>query len=449
MSGLASILLENNVAVTGSDMQDSTYLKKLTDKGATVSVGHTGEHLNEHTSLVVFTAAIPKDNLELIKARDLGLPLMERSEFLGLLTNVFPKTIAVAGTHGKTTTSSLTATLLYEGGLDPTVSIGGVVSTFQSNYHVGTSEYFVTEACEYVDSFLKSHHSIAMILNLEHEHVDYFKDLDQVKDSFRRFAQIVPEGGSLIVNGDSSDVLDVVKDLDRNILKVGLGPNNDYQAEHLTYDDFGRPTFHVRRHGHPWQTFTLNIPGEHNVRNAMAAIACADLCGVDPESIRRSLATFSGAGRRFEHKGKANGVTVVEDYAHHPTEVAVTIQACKNYKANRLIVVFQPHTFSRTHHFFDQLVEALRGADHLIVSDIYSDREKNKYAISHDDLAIAAERRLAIPSVHISDFNEIENAVADLAQPGDFVLVAGAGTINKVIPGILEKLRAKEQPSTS
>ncbi|WP_246798080.1 UDP-N-acetylmuramate--L-alanine ligase [Alkalibacter rhizosphaerae] len=443
MSGLASILLENHIPVTGSDMQDSLYMHKLKERGAKVFVGHSGDQIPTNASLVVYTAAISKDNPELLQAAQLGIPMMERADFLGVLTRAYPKTVAVAGTHGKTTSSSLIATLLYEGGLDPTVSVGGVVSTFGKNYRVGSGEYFVTEACEYVDSFLKSTHHIGIILNLEHEHVDYFKDLDQVKDSFRRFAEIVPADGFLIVNGDSPDVLDAIDDLDRKVLRTGLEPGNDYQATDIRYDDFGKPTFKVLRKGVFWQEFTLNIPGEHNVRNALAAIACADLCGTDPERMAASLKTFSGAGRRFEHKGTAQGITVVEDYAHHPTEVAVTIQACKNYKANRLIVVFQPHTFSRTYHFFDQLVEALGGADHLIVSDIYSDREKNTYPLQQEDLANAVRDRFSIPSVHLSDFAAMEDAVAELAQPGDFVLIAGAGTINKIIPGILEKLNNK------
>lgn len=444
MSGLASILLENGLSVTGSDMQDSAYLKKLTAKGAQVSVGHTGEYLDENTSLVIYTAAIPKDNPEMKKAREMDIPMMERADFLGTLTKAYEKTIAIAGTHGKTTTSSLTSTLLYHGGLDPTVSIGGIVSTFQNNYRVGNGEYFVTEACEYVDSFLRSTHFIGVILNLEHEHVDYFKDLDQVKASFRKFAQIIPPEGYLIVNGDDPNVMDTVKGLDQTTLRVGLEDGNDYQAVDIRYDDFGKPTFQVKRHGQFWQQFTLNIPGEHNVRNALAALACADLCGVDPKSMADSLSSFNGAGRRFEHRGVENGVTIVEDYAHHPTEIAVTIQACKNYKAKRLIVVFQPHTFSRTYHFFKQLVDSLKDADYLIISDIYAAREKNTYPIDHGDLAKAISERFSVPAVHISDFEEIEDAVAELAQPGDFVLVAGAGTINSIIPGILEKLKDKE-----
>lgn len=444
MSGLASILLENNIPVSGSDMQDSAYVKKLTDGGAKVHLGHKEDNLDEKTSLVVYTAAISKDNPELVKARSMGIPTLERAEFLGLLTKVYPKTIAIAGTHGKTTTSSLTATLLFQGGLDPTVSIGGIISTFGKNYRVGHSDYFVTEACEYVDSFLRSSHYIGVILNLEHEHVDYFKDLDQVKRSFRQFAEIVPEDGTLIINGDAPVVVDTVSGLNRTILRTGLDKNNDYQAVNITYDDFGKPSFDVRKKGEFWCHFALNIPGEHNVRNALAAIACADVCGVDKEPMIQALATFSGAGRRFEHKGLVNGITVVEDYAHHPTEVAVTIKACKNYKARRLIVVFQPHTFSRTYHFFDDLVHSLEGADLVIVSDIYSDREKNTYSIDHGDLATGVKNTLSIPAIHLSSFEEIEDYVVGEAQPGDFVLVAGAGTINKIIPGILSKLQIKE-----
>ncbi|MBF7096942.1 UDP-N-acetylmuramate--L-alanine ligase [Alkalibacter mobilis] len=444
MSGLASILLKNGISVSGSDMKSSAYTEKLQAKGADIFIGHQGSNIEPSCSLVVYTAAISKDNPELLAAQGLKIPTMERSAFLGLLTETFPHTIAVAGTHGKTTTSSLIATILYEGDLDPTVSVGGIISTFKSNFHVGAGNYFVTEACEYVDSFLRSRHNIGIILNIEHEHVDYFKSLDQVKESFRKFAEIIPSDGYLIVNGDSPVVLDVTKGLNCQIIKTGLGEHNDYHAKNITYDDFGRPSYDVYKNGKLWQRFKLNIPGEHNVMNSLAAIACADICGVPAQTIAESLTGFSGAGRRFELRGVANGITVVEDYAHHPTEVAVTINACKNYKANNLIVVFQPHTFSRTFHFFDEIVEALRGTDHLIVSDIYSDREKNTYPVDHGDLAKAAGERLNIPAKHISDFDDIVNEVSSIAKPGDFVLVAGAGTINQVAYKLVEHLNQKK-----
>ncbi|SHF03224.1 UDP-N-acetylmuramate--L-alanine ligase [Alkalibacter saccharofermentans] len=448
MSGLASILIENGINATGSDMQSSSYTDKLLSSGAKVSIGHSAENIDDDCSLIVYTAAIDSENPELKKAQELGIPMLERSEFLGIMTEAFGKTIAVAGTHGKTTTSSLIASIFYLSGLDPTVSVGGVVPALQGNYRVGKSDYFVTEACEYVDSFLRSRHKIGIILNIELDHVDYFKNLDQVKDSFKKFASIIPKDGYLIANGDSKDILDICHALECTVVTTGLNENNEYQATNISYDANGKPSFDVYKKGVLLHRFTLSIPGEHNVMNSLAAIACADICGIPAKMLSESLKTFTGAGRRFEFRGRINDITVVEDYAHHPTELKVTIDACRNYDADRLIVVFQPHTFSRTHHFFDELTGALKDADYVIVSDIYAAREKNKWGIKNGELADALNKDHQTSAIHISDFDEISNHVTSMAKPGDFILVAGAGTINKVAYDIAEKLtkRFSENP---
>jgi UDP-N-acetylmuramate--alanine ligase len=443
MSGLASILIENGINVTGSDMQSSSYTDRLVQAGADVFIGHHSDNVDFTCSLIVYTAAIDDENPELKKGRDLSIPMLERSDFLGLLTKAYDMTIAVAGTHGKTTTSSLIASILYTSGLDPTVTVGGVVPAINGNYRVGKSDFFVTEACEYVDSFLKSSHKIGIILNIELDHVDYFQSLRQVKESFKKFASIIPQDGYLIANGDSDDILDICSDLKCTVVTTGLNKNNDYRGMNISYDNYGKPSFDVYKKGSFLSRFTLSIPGEHNVLNSLAAIACADICDVPIESLSESLKNFTGAGRRFEPRGEINGITVVEDYAHHPTELKVTIEACKNYKPKRLIVIFQPHTFSRTHYFFNELSNALSGADYVVTTDIYAAREKNKWPIRNEDLANAINKSHLSKAVHISDFEEISDHVSSIANPGDFILVAGAGTINKAAYDIAEKLKIK------
>ncbi|NTW70748.1 MAG: UDP-N-acetylmuramate--L-alanine ligase [Eubacteriaceae bacterium] len=443
MSGLASILMNKGIAVAGSDMRASNYTEKLSEKGARIYIGHDKKNISDNCTLVVYSAAIHSDNPEMVRARELEIPLMERSDFLGALTRDFSKTIAVSGTHGKTTTSSLIASLLYRGDFDPTVSVGGKISLFDSNFRVGNSEYFVTEACEFVDSFLKSHHSIGVILNIEEDHLDYFKDINHIKESFHNFSKIIPPEGVLIVNGDSKDVLDVTQGLDCRIITVGQNKSNEYAAINIVYDELGKPEYDVIHNGELFGHVKMSIPGEHNVMNGIAAIACADYVGVDRDIIIETMLEFAGAGRRFELRGVVNKITVIEDYAHHPTELKVTVQACQNYKYNRLWVIFQAHTYSRTYYFFDEFVDAFKGADMVVINDIYSDREANKWPIKDEDLAKAVEERLSIPAKHISKFEDIVSYVIENAVEGDFILVAGSQTINKVAYDLVDALKLK------
>lgn len=443
MSGLALILKNKGVGISGSDMKASTYTEKLIKHGAKIFIGHNEKNINSNCDLVVYSAAINPKNPEMIKAKELNIPLMERSDFLGALTKDFPKTIAVAGTHGKTTTSSLVASLLYNGNLDPTVSIGGSLDLIGGNCRVGDGDFFVTEACEYVDSFLKSHHNMGIILNIEEDHLDYFKDIEHIKKSFHSFAKIIPKDGLLIANSDDKDVRDILKGLDCPIVTIGLKDNNQWRATNIEYDNLGKPSFDIYNEGNLFGNFSLNIPGEHNVINALASLVCANHLGINKDIMDQTLSNFIGAHRRFEFRGDINNIRVYEDYAHHPTELKVTVEACTNYEYNKLWVVFQSHTYSRTYYFFDDFVNSFKGADYVIINDIYSDREDNTYNIYAQDLAKAVEERLNIPTKHISEFKDIVSYILDNATENDFILVAGSQTINQVAFDLVEALKIK------
>lgn len=442
MSGLAHIASHKNLQISGSDMRPCSYTDKLAKEGHTIKIGHSADNIPIDCDLVVYTAAINKNNPELIEAQRRGLPMMQRSEFLGYLTKLYPKTIAVSGTHGKTTTSSMIALMLLNADFDPTISIGGTISEIDGNYKVSNSEYFVTEACEYVDSFLKSKHFIATISNVEEDHLDYFKGgISQIRQSFLKFAQIVPKDGLLIINGDDKEIAFIADACNCNIIRFGLGQDNDYYAANITYNLLGQPEFDVFKCKEFFGHFKLIIPGQHNVLNALTAIICADFLGISIASMQDTLFHFKGTKRRFEFRGEVNNIKVFEDYAHHPTEVKVTVQACHNYEHNKLWVVFQPHTFSRTYDFFDEFTEALSHCDFLIMNDIYSDREANAWGISSEMVATEVTEKYGIAAVCISKFTDIVDYLIKNLQPGDFVLVAGSQSINQVAFMLVDKLK--------
>jgi UDP-N-acetylmuramate--alanine ligase len=342
MSGLAHIALHKGFQISGSDMRPCVYTEKFEREGYHIAIGHRAENIPNDCDLVVYTAAINNNNPEMVEAARRGLPIMQRKEFLGYLTSLYPYTIAVSGTHGKTTTSSMISMMLLHGDLDPTISVGGTIPEIDNNFRVGNSDYFVTEACEYVDSFLHSKHQIGIILNVEEDHLDYFKDgIDQIRTSFMKFAQIVPKDGLLVLNGDDKELAFIKEACDCQIITFGQDPGNDYRVMNIKYNSLGLPDFDIYKYGKLFGHFKLAIPGHHNIENALASIICGDYLGISTDSIGKTLAQFQGAKRRFELRGDVNGVKVYEDYAHHPTEVKITIEACRNYDHRKLWVVFQ------------------------------------------------------------------------------------------------------------
>ncbi len=450
MSGLAHIASHKNIKISGSDMRACNYTDKLASEGYDIKIGHSANNIPSDCDLVVYTAAINKSNVELIEAQKRNIPIMQRSEFLGYLTTLYPKTIAAAGTHGKTTTSSMISLMLLNANYDPTISIGGTISEINGNYRVSGSDYFVTEACEYVDSFLQSKHYIAIIANVEEDHLDYFKGgISQIRQSFLKFAQIVPKDGLLILNGDDKDISFIAEQCSCNIVTFGLNKDNDYFADNIKYDLLGRPEFDIFNGSKLIGHFKLQVPGQHNVLNALSSVICGIFIGIPVLNIQDTLASFQGAKRRFEFRGEVNNIKVFEDYAHHPTEVKVTVDACHNYEHNKLWVVFQPHTYSRTFVFLEEFSEALSNCDFLIMNDIYSDREANAWGITSEMVAQNVTKKFGTPALCISKFPDIVDYLVQRLQPGDFVMVAGSQSINQVAFMLVDKLREIYEPQIS
>lgn len=445
MSGLAKIAQSQGFEVEGSDMVASGYTDKLIERGIPVHIGHHKRNVPDDTDLIVFSAAIHEDNPEMTRARELGIPQIERSDYLGLLSKVFPVTIGVAGTHGKTTTSSMLSQLLFRADKDPSISIGGSLDEIGGNAHLGNGDYFVIESCEFVDSFLKTDHEIGVITNIEEDHLDYFTGgLRQIKQSFHRFGMILPKNGLMVAWGDSEDVRDVCLGLKCPVVYYGFDNKNDWTAKNVRYDHLGKPSFDAYYGNKLYGSFELEVPGEHNVLNAMATIIIGEYLGIDKETIQKSLKDFKGAHRRFEFRGKINGINVYEDYAHHPTELRVVIESALNHDHNNLWVVFQPHTYSRTKLLFDQFVDAFEKADKVILNDIYSDREGNEeYDIYSEDLAKRIKQKYKLPTIVMSEFDNIVKFLIDNLVPEDLVLVAGSQTINQVAFMLVDALKER------
>lgn len=429
MSGLAEILLKNGYKVSGSDMKDSSIVDKLRNKGAEIYIGHHGDNIKD-VDLVVYTAAVHPDNVEFIKAEQLNIPMMDRAEFLGKIMLGHKYGIAVSGTHGKTTTTSMVSHIVLEEDVDPTILVGGELDVINGNVLAGSSEYFVTEACEYKGSFLKFHPYIGIILNIDADHLDYYRDLDHIKDTFKQFVDIIPENGYIIANADDTDVLDVVGNAKCNVLTYGIN-NGEFRARNIFYNTLGCASFDAYRGDEKLFSVELNVPGEHNVLNSLSAICCALALNLSKESITRGLSNFKGTHRRFELKGVKNGINVIDDYAHHPTEILATLKAAQNYPHNRIFGVFQPHTYTRTITLFKDFAECFHGVDELILADIYAAREKDTGIVSSITLGDAI-RANGVKALNFHSFEEIVSYLKENLREGDLLLTIGAGDVNKV-----------------
>ncbi len=439
LSAIAEILMSRGYNVSGSDMKESDMTDKLARQGARIFIGHKAENV-ENADLLVYSSAVGRDNPELMRARERNIPIMSRAEMLGLLMEEYENSIAISGTHGKTTTTSMISLILDRAKLSPTILVGGNLSEIGGNVKVGESEYFVTEACEYMDSFLSLKPKMEIILNIDSDHLDYFKDIEHIASSFDRFAHLVPKEGTIIAYDANPFVNRVIKDMD-NTVTFGLNENCDYFAREIRFDGNGMPSFEVWHGGKSLARIQLRIPGEHNILNALAAFACGHTLGVDELTIRETLEAFCGTQRRFDIVGTtAKGVKIVDDYAHHPTEIKATLAASQNVPHNKLWCIFQPHTYTRTMALFDDFAEAFNKADKLILAEIYAAREKNIYKISSEQLAEKIkETHPAKEVLFMKDFEEIAAYVSENAQTGDMVITMGAGDIYKVGEMLLEK----------
>lgn len=433
MSGLAEILLDEGFAVSGSDSHETGLTRHLTDKGARVYYGQRAANIEREPGInvVVYTAAIHQDNPEWLAAKDQGLPMLSRAELLGGMMGNYKQAVAVSGTHGKTTTTSMITDILLAGGMDPTISVGGILKDIGGNIRVGGPELFVTEACEYTNSFLSFAPTMEVILNIEEDHLDFFKDIQDIRHSFRLFAEKIPANGLLVVNSSIESVEEITSGLKCKTVTFGMDAASTYSAVNITYDEYARPSYDLIVQGENVNRITLGVTGEHNVYNSLGAIAIAMELGVGFDAIMSGLKIFTGTDRRFEKKGEVGGITVIDDYAHHPQEIRATLSAAKNYPHKKLWCVFQPHTYTRTRAFLDEFADALLAADEVILADIYAARETDTLGVSAKDIAIRLERLGA--SVHyIPSFDEIETFILEHCINGDLLITMGAGDIVKV-----------------
>ncbi len=429
MSGLAEILLRAGFPVSGSDRSSSAATERLQSLGATVSIGQRASNITDDIDLVVYTAAIHEDNPELRAVREKGIPAITRASLLGQIMANYRYAIGVAGTHGKTTTTSMLSHILLAAELDPTISVGGNLKTIGGNIRVGQSDVFLAEACEYTNSFLALFPTIAVILNVEEDHMDFFHDLHEIETSFKQYAGLLPDDtGVLVINGDMDSFSYIVQDLSCQIFTFGVGSQNDYYPDHITYDELGNSHFDVMERGTLLFHADLSVPGLHNITNALASIAVARSLHIDCSAIREGLVSFSGADRRFEYKGTVGGVTVVDDYAHHPTEIRSTLLAAASYPHRELWTVFQPHTYTRTRAFLHDFADALSLSDHIILTDIYAAREADTGEVSSADIqSLLEEKGCDVHYFH--SFDEIENFILENCSGNDLLITMGAGDV--------------------
>lgn len=438
MSGLAEVLLERGFTITGSDMKASPITKKLESHGAAIVYGQKAENITDDMDLVVYTAAIHPDNPEFQAVVQKGIPHMDRAELLGQIMSNYKNSIAVSGTHGKTTTTSMLSLIMLAGACDPTISVGGILKDIDGNIRVGRSQNFITEACEYTNSFLKFNPRIELILNVDADHLDFFKDLNDIRHSFRLFAEKLDKDGILIINGEIRDLSFFTEGLPCKIITYSLEADDNYTAKNISFNEYACGSYDLYVNGEKADHITLNVTGLHNVSNSLAAIAAARELGISMEHIKSGLMNFKGTDRRFEYKGEINGITILDDYAHHPTEIEATLTAAKNYPHRKIWCAFQPHTYTRTKALLKEFGRALSLADHVVLADIYAAREADTGEIHSRDLQ-AEIRAHGTAADYFSTFKEIENFLLENCSPGDLVITMGAGDIVTVGEELLKK----------
>ncbi|MEG2699926.1 MAG: UDP-N-acetylmuramate--L-alanine ligase [Hungatella sp.] len=431
MSGLAEILMDEGFHVSGSDSRQSELTEHLEAKGAVIYDGQRASNIAEGTAVVVYTAAVHQDNPEFAAAQENRIPLLTRAELLGQIMKNYPYAIGVSGTHGKTTTTSMITEILLAADADPTILVGGILNSIGGNIRVGNSGLFVTEACEYTNSFLSFFPNMEVILNIEEDHLDFFKDIKEIRHSFRLFAEKIPKEGVLVINSDIDCCQEITDGLLCKVVTCGKQPGSDYHAEHIVYNELACASFDLFVHGEKQAEIALSVPGEHNVSNALAAIAICSALHISMEFIISGLKKFTGTNRRFEKKGELAGITIIDDYAHHPREIEATLSAALNYPHHKLWCVFQPHTYTRTKVFLDQFAQALSMADEVILADIYAARETDTLGVSSQDLAEKIDA-LGTKVHYISSFDEIETFILENCVHGDLLITMGAGDIVKV-----------------
>ena len=429
MSSLAEVLFGMGIDITGSDMNHSTNVTSVEKKlGIEVKIGHRAENVEDGTDFIVRTAAVHDDNPEIVAAREKNIPVFERTQAWGAISKGYENALCISGTHGKTTTTSMCTHILMAAEKDPTVMIGGTLPLLNAGHRVGNGNTIIMEACEYYNSFLAFFPTTAVILNIEADHLDFFKDIEDIKKSFRAFASKVPaaENGFIVANLDDPNTMDAIAGLERNVITFGMSEKADVHPRNIRY--LGATTeFDIIYKNRLFTDVTIHVPGEHNVKNALAATAACISVGIRPNAVKYGLAGFNGANRRFEFKGKYNGADVYDDYAHHPGELKALLDAVGKLNYERTVLVFQPHTYSRTASLFEDFVSQLKRADVVMLAEIFAAREKNTIGISSADLA---EK---IPGASFyATFQDLENTLRAIARPGDLILTVGAGDVYRI-----------------
>ena len=432
MCPLAEVLQGMGLVVQGSDMSDSGSVEHLRSLGISIAVGHSAENLGE-CDFVIRTAAVHDSNPEISGAVARGIPVYERAQAWGAIMQRYPNALCISGTHGKTTTTSMCTHIFMAAQKDPTVMIGGTLPLLHSGYRVGKGNTIILESCEYCNSFLYFHPTVAVILNVEADHLDFFKDLSDIEHSFREFAKLVPPSGFIIANADNEGAMTALCDFQRPVFTFGLERASDCTAASITESD-GFPAFDIVIRGALYAHVALRIHGRHNILNALAAASAAYVLGLPGEAVEKGLADFTGAGRRFEYKGSYHGADVYDDYAHHPDELRALLSSCRELGYKRIIVAFQPHTYSRTQKLFDRFVEELKVPDVAVLAEIYAAREQNTIGISSADLC-----RNIPGSVYCSTLDKVTDKLRELAQPGDLIVTVGAGDIYRAGEKLLEQ----------
>ena len=433
MCPLAEVLRGMGLQVQGSDMTESDTVRHLRSLGIPVAIGHNAENLGD-CDLVIRTAAVHDSNPEIAGAVARGIPVYERAQAWGAIMQRYPNALCVSGTHGKTTTTSMCTHIFMAAEADPTVMIGGTLPLLHAGYRVGQGDTIILESCEYCNSFLSFFPTVAVILNVEEDHLDFFKDLHDIQRSFRQFAELVPEAGSVIVNADNASAMEAVAGIAHPVFTFGLDHPADCTAANLQEVD-SRPVFDVMVRGEKYAHVELHVYGHHNVLNALAAASAAYVLGLPGHAVEEGLASFTGAGRRFEHKGTYRGAEVYDDFAHHPDELHALFTTAREMGYQRLVVAFQPHTYSRTAKLFDRFVEELKIPDVAILAEIFAAREQNTLGISSADLC-----RNVPGAVYCSTLDKVADQLRQVARPGDLILTVGAGDIyragEKLLAGV-------------
>ena len=440
MSALAELLHKQGFRVSGSDLKETPLTKHLEALGITVSYPQQASNIPEDCSVVIYTAAVHADNPEMVRAKELSLPILERKDLLGQIMQQYRHVAGIAGSHGKTSTTSMLSLMLMEGALDPTVLVGGVLDGIGGNLRVGSDNYLVAEACEYCNSFLSFYPTDAIILNIEAEHLDFFKDLEDIRNSFRKYSEILPKSGTLVINGDIERLSELTDGLPAKVLTYGLCEtpaqcaSYDYAATDCSFDKNGFGSYDLYEKGQLLGRISLRVIGMHNISNSVAAAALAFTYGVSFDAVAAALLKYTGTHRRFEYKGTVNGVRIYDDYAHHPSEISATLSAARACVSGsqKLWCVFQPHTFSRTKAFLPEFAESLALADTVVLADIYSaSREKDPGDISSGNIAeLLKEKGKEVYYFHT--FDEIEKFLSARCAPDDLLITMGAGDIVSV-----------------